>query len=477
MKNSKDLFFLFLLPLLFCLNLNAQQTADTSLKKLSFTNFIKQVLTYHPFVSRTNALSDQANAMLMEVRGNLDPTLAYNASQKKLNDKEYYTYQNGGLKIPTWFGPDFKLEYDNNSGLLLDPTDFTPGAGLLTAGVAIPIGQGLFIDQRRAAIKQAKAFQQLTAADQVALLNKFILQATKDYWDWYFNYQQMLLLENGYNLADTRFKAVQQLVKFGDEAPIDSVEAKIELQNREVNYNSAKIDYINSSFKLNTYLWADNFTPLDLTDKTIPSDDGTNAIVVNQDSLRTYLNAAAAAHPDIQKTLFKLEQLTIERSLYKELLKPRLNLNLGYLQPNSVLSDFSKAQPLESNYKAGLDFYVPLFLRKERGKLAQAKIKIMQTEMDLNLVRRDVSTTISAAYNELVTLQNLLPTQKANVENYVMLRDAEQRKFENGESSLFLINTREQKLIESQVKLQKLKAAVAKAKINLRFAVGKIVVE
>jgi hypothetical protein len=48
---------------------------------------------------------------------------------------------------------------------------------------------------------------------------------------------------------------------------------------------------------------------------------------------------------------------------------------------------------------------------------------------------------------------------------------------ENGESSLLLINSREMKLMEAQVKLINLKAKYAKAKTLLYWSAGNIEVE
>ncbi|MDW8297632.1 MAG: TolC family protein, partial [Raineya sp.] len=66
---------------------------------------------------------------------------------------------------------------------------------------------------------------------------------------------------------------------------------------------------------------------------------------------------------------------------------------------------------------------------------------------------------------------NLL-LQEDIVKNQQKLRDAEQQRFVNGESSVFLINARESKLIDLQVKLVALQAKYEKAKVMLRWAAG-----
>jgi hypothetical protein len=63
--------------------------------------------------------------------------------------------------------------------------------------------------------------------------------------------------------------------------------------------------------------------------------------------------------------------------------------------------------------------------------------------------------------------------QNAMVENYQKLRNAEIRKFENGESSLFLINSREAKLIESIIKQASLVSKFQKERAALLYAAGR----
>ena len=54
----------------------------------------------------------------------------------------------------------------------------------------------------------------------------------------------------------------------------------------------------------------------------------------------------------------------------------------------------------------------------------------------------------------------------------IALQKGEETRFVNGESTLFLLNAREQKTIESEQKLVELKAKVQKAAVNVKWAAG-----
>ena len=123
-------------------------------------------------------------------------------------------------------------------------------------------------------------------------------------------------------------------------------------------------------------------------------------------------------------------------------------------------------------YKIGIDFVLPVFLRKERGKLRQIQVKQQQVVFDRQQTNRDILNDIRAAYNSVQTLSNQLTVQNQTVQNQEILLRAEQQKFDLGESSLFLVNTRESKLIDLRIKREELRAKYQKAIAQLYFTAG-----
>ena len=81
---------------------------------------------------------------------------------------------------------------------------------------------------------------------------------------------------------------------------------------------------------------------------------------------------------------------------------------------------------------------------------------------------------MKAAYNELLATQTQVILFQGNVENQQKLLKAEETKFSIGESSMFLVNTRETKLLESQQNLAELKAKFFKSILAIQWASGQI---
>ena len=129
---------------------------------------------------------------------------------------------------------------------------------------------------------------------------------------------------------------------------------------------------------------------------------------------------------------------------------------------------------LTENYKWGLNFSFPLLLRKEQGKMQQVKLKQQMASNKLEQKKAELEAKIGNYYNEQQTTARQVELYEQIVQNYNRLLEAEQIKFNLGESSVFLLNTREQKLIEAQIKLAKLRGLYQKNRLALSWAAGQL---
>jgi outer membrane protein TolC len=113
-----------------------------------------------------------------------------------------------------------------------------------------------------------------------------------------------------------------------------------------------------------------------------------------------------------------------------------------------------------------------LFLRKERSKLAVTKLKISDTQYQERIANLQIMNDIQQTYNTLINNQLVLQQQTDMVDNYSRILQAEFINIENGESDLFKLNVQQEKLIQAQTKVLKLKAETEKQKALLFWAAG-----
>ena len=170
---------------------------------------------------------------------------------------------------------------------------------------------------------------------------------------------------------------------------------------------------------------------------------------VTVQSLDFYQEFARLNHPDLKMLRVQGEQLTLDRRFYAEQVRPELNLNYNFLLENMNNTPSFSA----NNYKAGISFSIPIFLRKERSKLQMARLKISENEQKYLQKEREILNKVEAAYNDVTITTQLVSNQEEVVANYERMLEGERIKFQNGESSIFLINSRQNKLLEAQLKL------------------------
>ena len=448
--------------------------SDTT-KVFTIQDFFVQIMAHHPVAKQAQLLSEKAKQELRLSKGLLDPKIAATYYEKDLGGLDYFTIWDNQLKVPVWFGTDIKAGFEKNSGVNLNGENFTPLEGLSYMGITVPLGQGLIIDERRSVIKQARLLTTMAEAEKLKVINKLLLQAAKDYWEWSFRYERYLNMRESYLLGRIRFEAVKERVIHGDMSPVDTVEAQMNMQDREIQMNQSLLDYANTSLVVSNYLWSESEVPLEISENLIPSLANIDSNLIDKEKLNNLLIQAQNGHPEIIKLNTKIQQLNIERQFYADKLKPKLNLDYSIIQKGIDLNKFeANTAYLQNNYKVGLNFSYSLFLRQERGKISVSKIKIMEADYDLQQTGREILNNIKASYNEYISFREQIVLQRQMVNNARQLRDAEQQLFDQGESSLFLINAREINLINNMIKLSELTAKFQKSRYSLYWSAGNI---
>ncbi|MEN7546589.1 TolC family protein [Rapidithrix thailandica] len=447
------------------------QDSTTEFTQEQLIWFVKK---YHPVSVQGALFLKEGESTVRKARGAFDPYLFTQLDQKYFKDKTYFSILNGGLKVPTWYGVEVKAEFEKNKGLFLNPENKVPLSGLWKVGVSVPIGKGLFIDKRRAILKQAKLFAESVQAEQQKLMNDLYYDAIQHYWKWVGVWHQYQIYVESVQLALTRFNAVKQSFLLGDKPAIDTLEAFIHLQNRMMDRNQYQLLYQGATLEMSTFLWFENNTPLEITDSLRPPViEKINLInAVSSDTLETFLTQLEATHPEMQLYRYQLTSMKVEKRLKIEGLKPKINLNYMLLnEPSGV--DFINGLSSQ-NYKWGVEFGFPLFLRQQRGDLQLTQLKMQKTELGQQQKLLELQNKVKDYYNKQISLQEQVVLFTGVVNNYRRLLQGERQKFNNGESSLFLINSRERDLIQARAKLIELLVNFNTARMGLYWAVGRL---
>lgn len=419
---------------------------ENNLQELSFNEYLGYVKKYHPLVKSAGLEISQAQANLMMARGGFDPKIEVDFEQKKFKDNEYYSILNSSFKIPTWYGIEVKAGFDNNEGIYLNPENTVPNQGLTSFGISVPIGQGLFINQRMADVRKAKIQLNLSQAERNLMAVAVLYDASVAYFNWKRSFNEVTLYQNYLKNAEIRFKGVTQLIEQGDKPAIDSVEAGIIVRNRELSLEEAKLKLTKNKLELANFLWLENNVPLELQDNIIPEEKLELTI---RETLRTnelMMTPSLENHPKINALENKIQMLDVERKLKANMLLPKIDLGYSYLSEPSYIDNYRF-----QDYKVGVNFAFPIFLRKERGSLNMTKLKLQDAQFDLDLERVQLKNKINAQQAEITSLEKQKGYIDQLVTDYTTMLNSEERLFSFGESSIFLINSRENNLVSAQL--------------------------
>ena len=463
----KGIVFLFLI-----FSLTAQ--ASDSLKILSEEQFVEIVRTYHPVARQAQLLVDRARAELLAARAGFDPQFYVYADRKTFDGKVYYDYTHPQVKIPTWFGMEVKAGLEENVGSFRNPESSEGQSSYM--GLTMPLLKNLVMDKRRAALRQAQLFREQSKAEQLLMINDLLMDAYDAYWQWVNTYETFQILADAVRVNEQRLSLIRLGYQQGERPAIDTTEALTQLQSFELAREQARLEWRNSTFMLSNYLWSAASVPVELPETVVPDKRWQIPSIPNATLpvMQELLQQARAEHPKLNMYGFKLDMLEVEKRLKFQNLLPTANVSYNFLSKGYNIWNNPNAALFSNNFKYGLEIGLPLRLSQGRGEYRAAKIKIQETRLDLAQERLAIDNKIQSYFNELSLLRQQVVIAEKAFANHQRLFNGEDLRFKAGESSLFLLNARENKVLEARQKLVQLKTKFYKAYRAVGWAAGQL---
>lgn len=434
--------------------------------------FLERVLAYHPEARQAGLLPEAGRQIIRAARGGFDPKVVAGFDQKDYAKKTYYQTLDAALEIPTWYGIKAVAGYLRAEGDYLNPADYTIAAGQAAIGVEWTPLRGLVIDKRRAALQKAQIFAQANEAQRIGLLNDLLAESAAAYWEWVRAWHSLRVYDTAVELSQVRYGAVRASWRGGARPAIDTTEALIQISTRQVEQEAARFKELKARLYLETFLWNAEGAPLELGARIVPpalAEVPTEALDM---PTAAAIDSIIDLHPEVVAYSLKLDKLEVDRRFQAEQLKPELSIKYQWLG-NPPGTDAATAYQFGyQNYKLGVGFAFPLFLREARGNLAQIQLEVQAAELALDQKRRSVfykAQSIGAGHATALAQSAL---SRRLVEDYRVLARGEGRRFEVGESSLFLVNAREQSLIKAELDYIALLCVLPVQRMDFYRAIG-----
>lgn len=448
-------------------SIKAQDSIPVVLSESAFMAVLKK---YHPVMQMAGIKREQAAASLLSSRANFDPKLQGSYERKRFAGEPYYSYYKTELKIPVWYGMDFKAGTEEISGNRVT-TESTLGQTSYL-GIQLPLLNGLITDKRRTALKQAKIQVNLTDEEQKNAVNDLVYEALSAYWNWVKAYQQVEVLRSQLQIAGIRYNMVRLEYLQGSRAAIDTTEALAQWQQLQVQANELNMDFNNAALEVSNYLWLENAQPVQLSADVMPDSTALMNAPVSSLSLDSLLNTAMLQHPKLLAYDYKIRMLELERKLKFQQLLPKLDFSFNALSKSYRIVPEWEAAYLNNNQKFGIHFSMPLRISEGRAGFKLAQLKSRETGLQQEQESWRISNKVKSYFNEWITMQNQFEMYDRVLLQYQRLFSGERSKFEAGESNLFLLNSRENKWLEARLKMIDLRAKLRKSYVALLWSVG-----
>lgn len=430
--------------LIFSLNALLAQTAP-----LSFNAFIT-LLENHPRYGVSEQWQQMAHAMLISGRGQFDPVLTGETEQKQWMQKTSYQWIRTEAKQNLFAGHSLKAGFDYGQGSFVNPEFQTPALGIPYAGIELALGQGLIMDKRRAEYLKSKAYSNLYTLSAQQEKNELFNTASQNYVQWLNCKAQLDLMYYFNKLAQDRLTALQHAQQTGEKSVMDTVEASIYLQGRTLEVQEAQLALNQIQNQLSTFIW--NTSGIQMDSTVLNSNtDRLQRVLQQAMRIKSDMSSDSLNAPDVNRYAVKSKLLNIEMQYRKEFLKPTLNIRYNVL--SSGIQAFNTDQ---LKWSAQIAF--PLFFRTPLGEYRVVKSQLQQNNYEGTQKRVDWLAKINALDFKLKQIATqIITAQQASTLSKTLL-EAEAIKFQNGEGTLFLLNSRENKWLENQLKLTELQA-------------------
>ena len=443
------------------LNLTQVETSQ-----LSLNSFLRTVDANFPKMVSVRLESNLANSKAQEKRGAFDPVFSFNSDFIRYNPssapgKAYETQMSEGtIEVLDRSGAKLAVGARLNNGRVKSPGNSTGDWGEYFVSAKIPLIRDRLTNAKTVAEKQALLGVPL--ADQFIRQTRFdVLQKAGDvYWDWVGAGEKLRINQALYDLAVDRAKFIKLRVEAGANPAIDNAEANAEVFRRKGSLEKAERDLQKSELKLQFFLWNQQTIaePKPLQRTRLPL-LASQFELPTQNAVEAGKNTALMERPELLGIQLSRDLFSLDLALAENERKPALDFTLG---PGTDLGGGG----IGLTYKTGLFYSIPLRQNTADGRIIQVQVKLQKLDLEEKQTRQGILIEVSDAVSSLKQTLERVKAAELEVTAARELERGEKIRFDNGSSTLFLINQRERGRAEAEIRYADVRVEMEQANLN-----------
>ncbi len=294
------------------------------------------------------------------------------------------------------------------------------------------------------------------------------------YWDLVFANKNFQNKKASLKLAEAQLKESKIRVEVGILAPIEVTSAEAQVALREQDIITAEAQFLNATDALYRALYPNI---QDRPSAIIPTDVPTIEPIVG-DPLSA-INLAMTNRVELKVAELDLKSKEIQKSSAFNRMLPQLDVSVGINENSATRS--TSGQVIDDltgrrypGYNFGVTFSIPLLNRVGRGNNQVANAQYRQSELNLQDLKLNIRLQVEQAFRNLdATSRGVNAAQKTRLFTQQDF-EAEQKKFQNGMSTNFLVQSKQNSLdasianeLQAQINYAKARTALEQVKGTL----------
>lgn len=425
---------------------------------------VAQVLPWNEFMAMALDRSGEvriAEAKVREVQAKrmaafaaFEPRLDLASEGKDYGNDLQYRLDRAEARVGLPGGIDLVGGAAQATGAFINPERKTPVEGLVNLGISAPLGGALIFSDRQYAWNAASRDLEVEQAKRDRVERKLRLEAVKVYTFWQAQVEVQSAVDEAVAVAEERLRLVREAFRLGERSEMDTLEAYLSWVDRRTD--ASKQQSFSAAARANV-------------ERMIRGADDVTADLsgAQPDSRPVILGFSPPASAEPQSLNGVPELAMVSSVLRRERLAVTTAwaqwLPAPYVDYRMLQWGGSTWNPEAVQWKVGLA--LPLFNQKARADLAGAQARLRAAEAnaasvqnEVQVLQRQLAQQVEALDSELKALLG------AEAASYALLQQ-ERRRFTLGESTMFILASRETKYLEAvqkrtmaSAKLQSLEA-------------------
>ncbi|MEQ8663747.1 MAG: TolC family protein [Gammaproteobacteria bacterium] len=322
----------------------------------------------------------------------------------------------------------------------------TTDGGEFNLGVVLSLWRDRAIDPRR--FELAAARLGVREAELDLLLARITTQrnASRAYWAWVIAGRRLAVYDELVALAESRMSAFEQRAAAGDIADIFIVENRQNLLRRQALATDARRGFEARAIELSLYLRDAQGAPFVPDPGLLPTTLPAAEVSIADAEL------LAAEVLAIRPELAQLEnRLAVERqrlALAENELMPRVDLGV------KGAHDVGAGPRSRQGFEAIVDLTVsiPLETRRGRGRIAESRARMTQLELDRTLLEQRLANEVRKLGVNINAIREFVAITADEAVQAETMEEAERKRFAAGASDFFLVNLREERSADAEIR-------------------------